>query len=366
MKRVLTVLFGAAALTLAANRADAVSYGPELPGPKGGGFERWDANDDGVIDKAEFREMRKALNKQQAAKKSSQKGKRKARARDHRGGRDTDGAPLSGPKADRADRDRPPHRAPAMRDDDRGDRRGDMDRRTRRGAGRRGPAARGLRDGRGRRAGPDAGRRGSCCPGCDCARGEGCECQSAGPRGPRESRMDRGRGIGRGFHRGRGPGHRHHGLHRHADGMPPHDMPPFMHRHRGHSDRDFGMMGPGRRGHGRRFAKQHPRLARRIRELARRMLDRFEANEERFISPDDFPGRRDRFDRRDRGEDDRRPARALRRNSDRRQRDGAGRGHRDGGRRGRGRGMDDDRPRGPRGPDDEGVRGPRTNQTRAI
>jgi Ca2+-binding EF-hand superfamily protein len=352
MKRVLTALLGAAGLFMAANRAEAVSYGPELNAPWGGGFNRWDANDDGVIDKAEFQKMRKALNNQQPKKKAEKKRNRRDDGRNARRGPGPAEAPLSGPKADRNDRRPPPPRGPAMQEREPDEGPPNAVRKDRRS--RRHPGRERMRQREGNRRGPDALRGGPCCPHCPCKMRP--ERDAMRP----ESGHRRPRGEGPMFDRG--PGQHRFGFE--SDRMPPpFDGPPMMRRHRDRHDQGFGMMGPGRRDRRREFSQRHPRMARRGREMARRWFDRFDGNDDQFITPDEFPGRPERFDRWDADDDGRIEREELKR--DARRHRGGGAKHRGRGERGnRGpRDMDNDRPRGPRGMEDDG---PHTKQTRAI
>lgn len=364
MKRVLAVLMGSAVLALATHRADAVAFAPGQPGDKPGGFERWDANDDGVIDKAEFHEMRKALKKQHREDGDRPKGDRRGKARrgaQRRGG--PDGPPMAGPKARPGDDGPPPQRGPAMDKFDRDDRPGKFDRPGRRGRGMR----RGGPDAfhRGKGPGFENRRGGKACPecGCDCglrggqrgARGK----VGPGPRGPMGGEFGMmGPGHGHKGH-GRGHGFGHGGEFGRPHGMmgPGADGPaPFMRPRRGPLGRDLAMRSPMSRRGWRQFAQRPRRPGRLGREIGRRLFERFDENDDQFITPDEFPGRPERFDRWDADDDGRIEPKELKREARRRRGDGAQRGERGG----RGR-------RGPRDrQDDEGPRGPRADKTRAI
>ncbi|MCB9851523.1 MAG: hypothetical protein H6819_00385 [Phycisphaerales bacterium] len=367
MKRALTVLMGAAVLALTANRAHAVAYGPAQPGEKGGGFARWDANDDGVIDKAEFQAMRKALKKQHREDGDKPKARRDAKARRGPGDKRPDGPPLRGPKADGGDHPFPGPQGPAMGEfDDDGPRA--MDRPSRRGRG----MQRGGRDGMRPRPGMQRGagrgfaerRGGDGCPECGCkcpcCRGKGQGRGMPGPRGPMGPEFGA-MGPAHGGH-GFGPGPMH-GFSPHGDMMPGPGGCPFLEQHRNARGREFGMMRPGGRGVWRQFAMRARRLGQRARAMGPRMFDRFDENNDNFITPDEFPGRPERFDRWDADDDGRIEKGEIRRHAKRNRDDGAKGDRMKRGGRGRGGPRDadrddDDAPRRPRGP--------RTDKTRAI
>lgn len=413
MKRVFAVLMGSAALAFAANRADAVAYAPGQPGERGSGFERWDANGDGVIDKAEFREMRKAMRKAHRGDRDKTDADRPARR--HRG--------PDGPKARRGDNDMPPHRGPAMHRwwDDDGPGAADRPGRNWKGRGRPGPDAKAPREGKGRRPGRGLAKRrgGERCPACGCPfckkggrdRGpadfgphgpRGPESGDMGPRGPkgrefgdcgprcgrrpggpgeRGFRNERGRDGrgGPGFHDKRGRGGRRFDNERGRGGPragrggpegrefgPPPGVCPFcdmmmrahggrmpsMHNRGGPGGRDFAMGGPFNRFSRRGFAHPGRRFGQRGRAIGRRLFDRFDRNDDNFITPDEFPGRPEGFDRWDANDDGRIGKKEFKRDVKRHRKEMRRRGE-------RGR-------RGPAGPDDDMPRGPHAERTRAI
>ncbi|MCA9254199.1 MAG: hypothetical protein KDA33_01120, partial [Phycisphaerales bacterium] len=297
MKRVLTVLMGVGALALTASRAQAVAYGPGQggQGPRGGGFERWDANDDGVIDKAEFKAMRKALKNQQRQGARGPMADRQGRGRRGPAAGPGPGAqpPLGGPKA--GPEGAPPHRGPGPQGmaDDEGP--GGFDGRPHRGLGRGQKGPEGVRRGQGKGRGQGkafAGRRGpgAGCPdcGCQCGKGKGEGPQGrrgmrgqAGPKGPEFGAMRR--GAGRGFGPGQGPGFGPFG-----DMGPGPDGPPMM-RRGGQFGGQPGQFAPNRRSVWRRFAMRAKRFGRQGRRMGPPMFDRFDANHDNFITPDEFP-----------------------------------------------------------------------------
>lgn len=368
MKRALTVLMGTALMAMTANRAHAAAYGPGQPGEKGGGFAKWDANDDGVIDKAEFQAMRKAMKNPQRAEGQKPKAKRDVKGRRGPGADRPDKPPLRGPRAQRGDHPFPGPRGPAMGEFGDDDGPGAFDRPRPRGRGMQRGGTDGMRGRQGKGRGPGRGfsekRGGEGCPECGCkcphcqgkGKGQGRGRGMAGPRGP----------MGPAFGAmGRGPGGPGQGQGFGPQGgmMPGPDGCPFLQQHRNFHGREMGMRGPGRRGMWRQFAQRAGRLGRHARAMGSRMFDRFDENNDNFITPDEFPGRPERFDRWDADDDGRIEKGEIRRNAKRERDDGAKGDRMKRGGRGRGGPRDadkddDDAPRRPRGP--------RTDRTRAI
>lgn len=127
---------------------------------------------------------------------------------------------------------------------------------------------------------------------------------------------------------------------------------PSMHNRRGPEGRDFAMGGPFSRFSRRGFAHPGRRSGQRGREIGRRLFDRFDRNDDNYITPDEFPGRPEGFDRWDSNDDGRIGKKEFKRDVKRHRKE-----MRRHGERGR---------RGPAGPDDDRPRGPHAERTRAI